>query len=105
MPYQVDISAHAEVDLTNLFQYIAFSLHAPQNAKAQLERLKEHILNLSELPTRFRLYPKKLAEHAEVRVMPVDNFKVFYTVDTAKKSVTILRVIYSGRNIDRLFGG
>ena len=35
--------------------------------------------------------------------MPVDHFEVFYTVDTAQEKVTILRVIYGGRDIDRAF--
>ncbi len=103
MPYRVNISAHAEADLSNIFHYITFSLCAPQNAKAQLIRLKERILHLAELPTRYRIYPKKFAEHAQVRAMPVDNFTVFYTVNEMQKSVIILRVIYGGRDIDRAF--
>lgn len=103
MPYRVNISACAAMDLNNLVQYISISLRAPENAYAQLGRIEKQIFRLAELPMRFRAYPKKLAANAEVRVMPVDNFEVFYTVDSEKEAVTILRVLYGGRDIDRAF--
>lgn len=32
--------------------------------------------------------------------IPVNNFIVFYTVTDKNKSVTIIRILYSGRNIE-----
>ena len=78
MQYRVDVSSQAAADLRNLFRYISDTLRAPENAYAQLARIRKQILGLAELPMRFRAYPK--------------HFKV-----------TILRVIYGGRDIDRAF--
>ena len=35
-----------------------------------------------------------------LRVLPVDNYVVLYIPDNDKKVVTILRVMYAGRDID-----
>ena len=103
MQYQVDVSSQAAADLRNLFRYISDVLRAPENAYAQLARLGKQIGSLAELPMRFRAYPKNFVGYPQVRIMPVDHFEVFYTVDTGQEIVTILRVIYGGRDIDRAF--
>ncbi|MBQ8538462.1 MAG: type II toxin-antitoxin system RelE/ParE family toxin, partial [Ruminococcus sp.] len=36
-----------------------------------------------------------------LRMMPVDNYIVFYIPDNDKNTVTIIRVMYGGRNIER----
>lgn len=103
MQYRVDVSSQAAADLRNLFRYISDTLRAPENAYTQLARIRKQILSLAELPMRFRAYPKHFVGYPQVRIMPVDHFEVFYTVDTAQEKVTILRVIYGGRDIDRAF--
>ena len=35
------------------------------------------------------------------RVVPVDNCVIFYIPDKSKKLVTVIRVMYSGRDIDK----
>lgn len=36
-----------------------------------------------------------------ITVVPVDNYVIFYIPDTDKKLVTVIRVMYSGRDIDK----
>ena len=103
MQYRVDVSSQAAADLRNIFRYISDVLRAPENAYAPLARLGKQIGSLAELPMRFRAYPKNFAGYPQVRMMPVDHFEVFYTVDTGQETVTILRIIYGGRDIDRAF--
>lgn len=43
MIFKVVISAQAEDDLRNIFEYIAFELLSPENAAKQLERLEKQI--------------------------------------------------------------
>ena len=38
-----------------------------------------------------------------LRVMPVDNYLVFYIPDKEAGLVTIIRVMYSGRDVDAQF--
>ena len=100
MIYEVEVSEQADCDLREIFEYIAFELQAPENASGQLERLEEQILSLDTIPERYRKYEKEPWETRGLRVLPVDNYVILYIPDSDKKVVTILRVMYAGRDID-----
>ena len=100
MMYEVEVSEQADSDLRGIFEYIAFELQAPENASGQLERLEEQILSLDTIPERYRKYEKEPWETRGLRVLPVDNYVILYIPDSDKKVVTILRVMYAGRDID-----
>jgi len=93
--YSVNISAQADKDIRAIYEYIALTLMSPENANAQLSRLEDRINKLDNLPKRFPKYKN------EIRFMPVDNYLVFYTVDDVSKNVSILRVMYGKRNIEK----
>ncbi len=100
MIYDVQISNQAETDLRNIFEYIAFELQSVQNATVQLARLEESINNLYQMPNRYRTYDKEPGHSRGLRVMPVDNYIVFYVVNHDTNVVNIVRVMYGGRDID-----
>ena len=100
MIYEVELSEQADSDLREIFEYIAFELQSPENASGQLDRLEEQILSLDTMPERYRKYEKEPWKSRELRVLPVDNYVVLYIPDSDKKVVTILRVMYVGRDID-----
>ena len=98
--YEIEVSEQADSDLRGIFEYIAFELQSPENASGQLDRLEEQILSLDTMPERYRKYEKEPWKSRELRVLPVDNYVVLYIPDNDKKVVTILRVMYAGRDID-----
>lgn len=100
MRFDIEVSEQADADLRAIFEYIAFELQSVQNASGQLDRLEESILSLEEMPERYRKYEKEPWHSRGLRMMPVDNFIVFYIPDKEKYIVTIIRVMYAGRNID-----
>ena len=100
MNYSVEISEQASADLRGIFEYIAFELQSLQNATAQLSRLEKSILSLDHMPERFRRYSEEPWLNRGLRIMPVDNYCVFYIPDVDKKTVKVIRVMYGGRNID-----
>ena len=100
MIYEIEVSEQADSDLRGIFEYIAFELQAPENASGQLERLEEQILSLDTIPERYRKYEKEPWETRGLRVLPVDNYVILYIPDSDKKVVTILRVMYTGWDID-----
>ena len=100
MIYEVEVSEQADRDLREIFEYIAFELQSPENAIGQLDRLEEQILNLDTMPERYRKYENEPWKSRGLRVLPVDNYVVLYIPDSNKKVVTILRVMYAGRDID-----
>ncbi len=101
MIYTVLISDRAEADLQDIFLYIAYNLRVIENAFAQLNRLEKAIKGLAEFPERFRKYQNYAYSSRNLRVMPVDNYLVFYTVDNESNIVNVIRVLYSARNIDK----
>lgn len=100
MIYQVSTTEQADADLRGVYEYIAFELLSPDNASGQLERLEEQIIGLENFPEKFRAYEKEPWHSRGLRVMPVDNYLVFYISDKDAKTVTVIRVMYAGRDVD-----
>lgn len=100
MIYEVVTTRQANVDLREVYEYIAFELLSPDNAAGQLDRLEKNIMDLSEFPEKFRQYEKEPWHSKGLRVMPVDNYMVFYIPDKDTAIVTVIRVMYRGRDVD-----
>ncbi len=99
MIFEIEISEQADIDLRSIYEYIAYELQSPENASGQLDRLEASILALNQMPERFRKYENEPWHSRGLRIMPVDNYCVLYIPDKNTKIVTILRVMYSGRDI------
>lgn len=87
MRYGVTLASEAKRDLREICRYIAAGPQSEPNANGQLNRLEKNILKLDEMPERFR-------------VMSVDNSLGFYISNHQEKTVTVLRVMYGGQDID-----
>lgn len=98
--FDVHISEQAIKDLRGIFEYISFELMSPDNAAGQLDRLEDAILKLDHMPERYRRYDKEPWLSRGLRVFPVDNYLVFYIPDKELHVVTVIRVMYGGRDID-----
>lgn len=100
MSYQVALTLQAQADLREIFRYIAVDLQSPQNAMGQLARLEQAITSLDRMPERFRLYNNPKWRERNLCIMPVDHYLVFYIPDHDRATVTILRVMYGGRDVE-----
>lgn len=100
MIFEIEISDQADADLRNIYEYIAFALQSPENAGGQLDRLEERIMSLDQMPERFREYENEPWHSRGLHIMPVDNYCVFYIPDAENAVVTIIRVMYGGRDIE-----
>lgn len=100
MTFFVEITQQAETDLQEIYDYIAFQLLSPENATGQLNRLERNIMMLDEMPERFHLYEKEPWRSRGLRMMTVDRYVVLYLPNRQTATVTILRVMYGGRDID-----
>ncbi|MEG0904572.1 MAG: type II toxin-antitoxin system RelE/ParE family toxin [Lachnospiraceae bacterium] len=100
MIFEIEISEQADADLRGIFEYIAFELQSPENASGQLDRLEESIMSLDHMPERFREYENEPWHSRGLRLMPVDNYCVLYIPNKEDAVVTIIRVMYGGRDID-----
>ncbi len=104
MIFDLEISAQAEIDLRNVYEYIAYELQSPVNARRQLKRLEDSICSLEQLPERFREYEIEPWHSRGLRIMPVDNFCVFYIPDSKNALVTVIRIMYGRQDMENQLG-
>ena len=91
MIYEVELSEQADSDLREIFEYIAFELQSPENASGQLDRLEEQILSLDIMPERYRKYENEPWKSRGLRVLPVDNYVIFYIPDSIRMTIAAFR--------------
>ncbi|QGU00414.1 Death on curing protein, Doc toxin [Candidatus Syntrophocurvum alkaliphilum] len=100
MKWNVVYTEQAEQDLRSIFEYIAFALLEPEIAKNQSRRIMDAIAKLNKMPKRYHLYEKEPWYSKGLRVLPVDNYLVFYLPVESKTTVVIIRIMYGGRKIE-----
>lgn len=105
MNFQIEITRQAENDLRNIYEYIAFELLSADYASGQLDRLEASIMKLEHFPDRYKMYEKEPWRSRGLRTMPVDNFLVFYVADSINGKVTVIRIMYKGRDIEEELKG
>ena len=99
--YKLSYLPVANHDIVDAVQYIAETLVAPKAALNLLDALDESISRLKDFPYSCRVYqPLEPLEH-EYRILNINNYTVFYTVNEQKKHVEIYRVIYAKRDLDK----
>ena len=101
MIFHVAYSAEARQDLRDIYEYIACELLVPETAAGQTERIMKAIRSLEQMPMRHRLYEEEPWHSQGLRVLPVDNYLVFYLPDENSATVNIIRIMYGGRDIDK----
>ena len=100
--YRVTIETPARQDLRDIFKYIAETLREPQTAYRLLGRIRKAIEDLDHMPERFPLYELEPWCSRGIRRLNIENFSAFYLVTKDSLTVSVLTVIYSGRNIDKI---
>jgi len=98
MSYKIILSNQADEDIRAIYEYIAFDLQSQQNAAGQINRLEKEILSLDQMPERFGKYKSEPWHSRNLRVMPVDNYLVFYIPDHNDQTVNVIRIMYGGRD-------
>ena len=101
MIWDVCYTDSAQQDLQDIYDYIADVLLEPYIAEKQADRIMDASDSLIHMPFRYRLYDHEPWRSRGLRVMPVDNYLVFYLPDESQGVVVIIRIMYKGRDIKR----
>lgn len=102
---RVVYSFTARQDLRDIYEYIAYTLLSPEAAGSTADRIMEAARSLGSLPERNPLYREEPWHSQGVRFVPVKNYLVFYTVNAAEDVVSVVRIMYGGRDISRQLEG
>lgn len=100
--YSIEYLPIARRDMVDIAKYIGVKLANPDAAERLAEEMIEAAEKLTDMPYKCPVYtPVKPLKH-EYRKLIIQKYIMFYWVDENKKLVTIARVVYSGRDYDKL---
>lgn len=97
--YKVKINPRAIRELDSIYEYIAAEKLAPENAKGQVNRIKNAILDLGTFPQSHQERHEGRYAGKGYRQLIVDNYIVIFRIDEANKTVYVVTIQYQGRNI------
>lgn len=97
--YKVKINPKAIRELDSIYQYIANEKLAPENAKGQVDRIKNAILNLGTFLQSHQLRNEGRYAERGYRQLLIDHYIVVFRIDEAEKTVYVVTVQYQGRNL------
>jgi len=100
--WKVYISARAENDLNQIYDYIAYTLLQPVTAANQVSRIRKAVLGLDLLPERCPLLRYEPWRSQGCRFLVVDNYLAVYKVLKKTKTVSVITVVYAKRNLPEI---
>jgi len=99
--WQINIADSAEKDLSETYAHIANTLLEPQTALSLIRRIKAKIQKLDTSPTMYAVYPNEPWKSRGLRRVNSGNYAIFFIpTENGNQTVTIIRIIYGGRDID-----
>jgi len=96
---KVVYSYQAKQDLQDIYLYILEELQAPGAAKHVVESIMAAVKSLDAAPERYPRYRTEPWHSRGIRFVPVQNYLVFYVIQNENETVSILRIMYRGRNV------
>ncbi len=96
--YQIFLTKRAKDDITNIGDYISFTLLEPNTSKNFIKGLKNSISKLKHFPYKFPLIQNDVLYEQNIHCMPYKNYYVFYQIVETNQIVIILRIGYKHRN-------
>ena len=89
----------AEIDLDEIYTYIAEVLMVPITAWHQIEHIRDAVQSLDEMPERGTLLQDEPWRSRGLRQVFIDNYVIIYDIHKQSFTVTVIAIIYSRRNI------
>jgi len=100
--YTVVYTTEARDDLSEIYAYIAYDLGAPEAAEGQVNRIRAEIRTLDSMPARYEAVHWEPWKSLNMRRIPVNRFVIYYAIDEAQRTVTIVRIFYGGRDVENI---
>ena len=100
--YKIRIMKPAQIEMREIYRYIAVELHNPIAAAGRISLIDEAIQSLKENPARFALVRDDYLASKGYRLIPVKNHLVFYIIRENARAVSVMRVLYGRRDWKRL---
>ena len=100
--YDVLMTHTATEDLKGIASYVANELQEPSIAKKLIQTIKDAIMSLGQMPTRYSLLRDANLAVQGIRRLMIENYIVFYVVSEKNSRVIIVRILSSRRDWSNL---
>ena len=102
-PWRVVLTESAQADIRGIHDYIAFELLSPENASALTNRILDAVERLATFPKRHPLCLMDGLQGMDLRMVPVERYRVFYKIMEDSDMVLIVRILYERRDVANAF--
>lgn len=102
MTFRIIYAPEAADDLRSIYSYIAYEKLAPEHAEGQINRIRNAIRKLDLFPDGHAYVNWEPWLSMGMHFVPVDNYTVYYLVDEDQNAVKIVRIFYSGRDVENI---
>ncbi|HBQ28284.1 plasmid stabilization protein [Peptococcaceae bacterium SCADC1_2_3] len=96
--YKVLMTEPAADDLQETARYISKELREPAVALKLVEKIKETVMSLADMPARHALVADERLTVQGIRKLTVENYIVFYVVSEEDMAVTVVRILCGRRD-------
>ena len=103
MGFRVQYTQQAEEDLDSILRYMSDELFNPQAAERFYEAVNKRLGLLCDNPRMFPLHHDEKLHADEYRCAVIGNYLMFYIVDDEYSVVSIIRIVYGGRDLSAVF--
>ena len=100
--YSYQFTERAEQDLDEILRYISVDLANPTAAQNLGRKIFEKIETVRFSPEVGSPVMNDFLLDKTVRKMLVDNYIFYYKVKSDEKTIVIIRIVYSKRNLDEI---
>lgn len=97
------LSDAAKEDLAEIYDYISFNLSNPDAADAFLDEFDAKAVEICKSPRSGTPVNNEYIIRDDVRKFLVKNYIAYYVVDDEKYEVQVARVVYGGRDQEKVF--
>ena len=101
MTWNIQYTKTAENDLNDIYDHIAYELLEPGIAEKQINRIMDTADSLDFMPLRHRLCDYEPWRSMGWHCVPVDNYIIFYFPNESDNIVSIMRIMYGGRDLEK----
>jgi addiction module RelE/StbE family toxin len=100
--YKVKFTPLANEDMHKIYEYISSQLTAPMASENLMNDIEEKTRLLILMPYAYPFVADEKLKRQGYRKVVIKNYLILYIADEQAKLVTIMRVLYGGRNYTEL---
>jgi len=100
--WSVQISRQADIDLREIYEYIAMTLLEPITAWNLVRRIEKRISKLNTMPQSYAAYNKEPWKSRGLRRINEGKYAIFFVPTEKDHIVVVTRIVYGDRDIERI---